>query len=253
MSIWRFPNEISIETGRGMWGTIYSNRCVNPGPGGFPDDASQGGDSLLQWEIVPEPRKDLTRIGLFGGTFDPPHVGHLVTAVNVRHALDLDVVVLMVANVPWQKDGTREITPAQERYRMVAAAVDPVAGLVPGRHEIDQGGHSYTADTLELLGREHPHAELFTIVGDDAAAGLHSWDRSDEVIRRSRLVVVDRPGAPVELDSSVEWIRVEVPRLDVSSTDLRERFTDGRPLDYLVTDATMDVIESRALYGVGAT
>ncbi len=203
---------------------------------------------LLQWRIVPEP--DATRIGIFGGTFDPPHVGHLVTAINVRHALHLDVVIMMVANVPWQKDGTREITPAEERFRMVAAAVEAVPGLVPGRHEIDLGGNSYTADTLDVVAREHPDAELFTIVGDDAAAGLQTWERSDEVARKSHLVVVDRPGTPVRLDRSVDWIRVEVPRLDVSSTDLRARFTDGRPLDYLVTDATMDVIERRSLYGV---
>ncbi len=89
-----------------------------------------------------------TRIGLFGGTFDPPHVGHLVTAINVHHALDLDLVILMVANVPWQKDGTRAITPAEDRLAMVAAAVEAVPGLVPGRHEIDLGGNSFTADTL---------------------------------------------------------------------------------------------------------
>ena len=92
-----------------------------------------------------------TRVGLFGGTFDPPHVGHLVTAINVHHALDLDLVILMVANVPWQKDGTREITPAEDRLAMVAAAVESVPGLVPGRQEIDLGGNSYTADTLRVL------------------------------------------------------------------------------------------------------
>jgi nicotinate-nucleotide adenylyltransferase len=190
------------------------------------------------------------RIGLFGGTFDPPHVGHLVTAINVQHALDLDLVVMMVANVPWQKDGSRDITPADDRLAMVTAAVEMVPGLVPGRHELDLGGNSYTADTLGVLQDEYPDAQLFTIVGDDAAAGLHTWERSDEVIRQSRLVVVDRPGAPVELDPSVGWIRVEVPRLEVSSTDLRARFVDGRPLDYLVTDATMDVIDDRGLYGI---
>ncbi|MFK7917138.1 MAG: nicotinate-nucleotide adenylyltransferase [Ilumatobacter sp.] len=190
----------------------------------------------------------LTRVGLFGGTFDPPHVGHLVTAINVRHALDLDVVVMMVANVPWQKQGTRAITPALDRLEMVAAAVNAVPGLVPGRHEIDSGGNSYTADTLSKLAVEYPDAELFTIVGDDAAANLHTWERSDEVVQRSSLVVVDRPGDPVVLDADVEWIRVEVPHLDVSSTDLRERFVDGRPLDYLVTNATLEVIGERSLY-----
>jgi nicotinate-nucleotide adenylyltransferase len=197
---------------------------------------------------TPSSGKSARRVGVFGGTFDPPHVGHLVTAINVHHALDLDVVVMMVANVPWQKDGTRDITLAEDRLAMVAAAVEFVPGLIPGRQELDLGGNSYTADTLAVLADEYPGADLFTIVGDDAAAKLHSWERSDEVVSRSGLVVVDRPGEPVVLDPAVDWIRVEVPHLDVSSTDLRARFADGRPLDYLLTDATLEVIERRGLY-----
>ena len=186
----------------------------------------------------------LLRVGLFGGTFDPPHVGHLVTAVNVRHALQLDLVVLMVANVPWQKAGTRPITDSAHRLAMVEAAVADVHGLVAGRAEIDHGGPSYTADTLQHLAVEYPGAALFTIVGDDAAAGFETWERHEEVAARSSLVVVDRPGAPVELPAQFEWLRVEVPRLEVSSTDLRARCADGRPLDYLVTDAVLDVIRT---------
>lgn len=198
-------------------------------------DASAGASSL--------------RIGVFGGTFDPPHVGHLVTAVNVRHELRLDLLILMVANVPWQKVGSRAITPADDRLAMVAAAVADVPGLVAGDHEIRAGGPSYTADTLAALADEFPDAELFTVVGDDAAAGIRSWERADEVIERSRLVVVDRPGDPVHLDPTVDWIRVEVPRLEVSSTDLRARWSDGRPLDYLLTEDVLAVIEERGLYG----
>lgn len=190
----------------------------------------------------------LRRIGLFGGTFDPPHVGHLVTAVNVRHALELDVVILMVANIPWQKRGERAITPALDRLAMVEAAVADVPGLGAGSLEIDAGGPSYTADTLAALARRHPGAELFTIVGDDAAAGLGTWERYAEVIARSSLVVVDRPGEPVRLSDQIAWIHVEVPRLEVSSTDLRARFSDGRPLDYLLTDAVLAVVEARHLY-----
>lgn len=191
------------------------------------------------------------RIGVFGGTFDPPHVGHLVTAVNVRHALALDLVILMVNNVPWQKVGSRSITAAEDRFAMVAAAVEHVERLVAGDHEIRAGGPSFTADTLATLASEHPDAELFTIVGDDAAAGIRSWERADEVVERSRLVVVDRPGEPVRLDPEIEWIRVEVPRLEVSSTDLRERWADGRPLDYLVTDEVLAVVAARGLYDAG--
>jgi nicotinate-nucleotide adenylyltransferase len=198
----------------------------------------------IDWRLVP------LRIGLFGGTFDPPHVGHLVTAVNVRHAVSLDLVVLMVAGEPWQKVGSRQITPAEHRLAMVEAAVADVAGLIAGRWEVDRRGPSYTADTLVALGEEFPDAELFTIVGDDAAAGLTTWQRYDEVVALSKMVVVDRPGAPVELPDGVSWVRVEVPRLDVSSTDLRARFADGRPLDYLLTEPVLDVVRSRGLYGV---
>ena len=192
------------------------------------------------------------RIGLFGGTFDPPHVGHLVTAVNVRHALNLDVVILMVANDPWQKSGARDVTTAEDRFAMVEPAVSVVDGVVAGRDEIDRGGPSYTADTLMALAEKHPGAELFTIVGDDAAAGLPSWTRVDQVAEYSQLVVVDRPGVAVELPKQFSWLRVESPRLEVSSTDLRSRFSDGRPLDYLVTEPVLHVIEQRGLYGSAA-
>ena len=191
------------------------------------------------------------RIGLFGGTFDPPHVGHLVTAVNVMHALALDQVILMVANVPWQKEGSRIITPAQDRFAMVEAAVAAVPGLVAGDAEIRMGGPSYTVDTLQVLRQEVPeytNATFFTIVGDDAAAGVPTWERFKELTELTELVVVDRPGAPVALSDDIHWIRVEVPHLDVSSTDLRSRFTDGRPLDYLITQPVLDVIRDRALY-----
>jgi nicotinate-nucleotide adenylyltransferase len=204
-------------------------------------------------EPAPRPgdgASDAPRLGLFGGTFDPPHVGHLVTAVNVRHALALDTVILMVANIPWQKQGEREITPALDRLAMVEAAVADVPGLDAGRLEIDAGGPSYTADTLAALAGRHPGAALFTIVGDDAAAGLRTWERYGEVLARSTLVVVDRPGEAVRLADDVDWIHVEVPRLEVSSTDLRARFTDGRPLDYLITDPVLAVIARRNLYSM---
>jgi nicotinate-nucleotide adenylyltransferase len=209
--------------------------------------------SPLDWSAVPATPEKPQDIGVFGGTFDPPHVGHLVTAVNVRHALSLDRVILMVANVPWQKVGQRDITPAGDRLAMVEAAVQEVDYLEAGDHEISAGGHSFTADTLAWLTTQHPSAQLYTIVGDDAAAGIHTWERVDEVLSMSRMVVVDRPGGRVTLDGSIDWIRVEVPHLEVSSTDLRERCQDGRPLDYLVTDPVLDVIRSRGLYGVGVT
>ncbi|NBY44607.1 MAG: nicotinate (nicotinamide) nucleotide adenylyltransferase [Acidimicrobiia bacterium] len=189
------------------------------------------------------------RVGLFGGTFDPPHLGHLVTAVNVRHVLQLDLVILMVANDPWQKHGLREVASANDRLAMVKAAIAGVDGLLAGEDEITRGGPSYTADTLAVLHERYRDAQIFTIVGDDAAAKFGSWQRADEIAKQSTLVVVDRPGSPLLPPSEFDWHRVEVPRLEVSSSDLRARFIDGRPLEYLVSDAVLQVIAERGLYG----
>ena len=229
-----------------LGGTFDDSTTALPCLGTISDRAGDVGFHPLHSPSVPQPAH--LRIGVFGGTFDPPHVGHLVTAVNVRHALGLDVVYLMVAHVPWQKEGSRRITPSDDRYEMVRAAVAGVDGLEASRLEIDRGGESYTADTLRELVELHHGADLFTIVGDDAAAGLSTWKRVDEVLAQSRVVVVDRPGTHVELEPLTDWVRVEVPRLEVSSTDLRARFHDGRPLDYLVTPDVLAVIAARGLY-----
>lgn len=189
------------------------------------------------------------RIGVFGGTFDPPHVGHLVTAVNVRHALSLDRLLLVVANQPWQKVGTRSISAAADRLAMVRAAVDGVTGLEASSAEIDRGGDSYTADTLAELTAANPGAELFLVLGADAAAGLTTWERADEVRDLARLVVVDRPGArSAQVPEGWRWDHVEVPRLEVSSTELRARAGDGRPLDYLLPRDVITCVRERRLY-----
>jgi len=183
---------------------------------------------------------------VFGGTFDPPHVGHLVTAVNVRYELGLDRMLLMVANIPWQKEGQRAVSPAADRLALVQAAVAGVPGLEASALEIERGGRSFTADTLRALAGEE--VELFTVLGSDAAAGIRSWERSEEVASLSTLVVVDRPGSSQALPDGFRWIRVEVPHLEVSSTELRSRVTRGRPLDYLVPDDVLVEIVARGMY-----
>ena len=189
------------------------------------------------------------RLGIFGGTFDPPHVGHLVTAVNVRHELALDRVLLVVNDQPWQKLGTRDISSAEDRFAMVEAAVGDVEGLEASRMELDRGGMSYTADTLTQLLAADPTLDLYVILGSDAAVGVPSWERADEVRALSTIVVVERPGSGEgQPPLGWSWVRVEVPRLEVSSTDLRARVVDGRPLDYLLPPAVIDTIERRGLY-----
>lgn len=189
------------------------------------------------------------RLGIFGGTFDPPHVGHLVVAVNVRHALRLDRLLLVVAHDPWQKSHSRAISGARDRLAMVESAVADVSGLEASPLEIERGGVSYTADTLASLRDEDPTRELFLVLGGDAAAALPTWERIDEVRALASIVVVTRPGTEEGLPPpGWQWQEVETPRLEVSSTDLRARFADGRPLDYLVPRAVIGCIRERGLY-----
>lgn len=192
------------------------------------------------------------RIGVMGGTFDPIHAGHLVAAVNVRHALELDVVLLVVANEPWQKAGSRTISPGGDRLAMVRAAVEGVDGVEASDLELVRGGPSYTADTLHELRGSEPSAELFLVVGSDVADDLDTWVRIDEVRAEARLVVVNRPGAdvPVEELRSKGWdvSVVTIPALEISSTDLRARAADGRPLDFLVPEGAIRCIREAGLY-----
>ena len=197
------------------------------------------------------PRVPGERLGVFGGTFDPVHVGHLVAAVNARHACALDRVLLVVANRPWQKQD-RAVSPAEHRLALVEAALEGSPGLEASSLEIDRGGETYTADTLEVLAAEDPGRELFLIVGGDVAAELGSWRRVDAVRDLARLVVVSRPGAP-EADPGPGWrvTRVDIPLLDLSGSDLRARAARGLPLDHLVPAAAIERIRALNLYAGG--
>jgi|SRR5436190_20700747 len=189
------------------------------------------------------------RVGVFGGTFDPPHVGHLVLAVNARYELALDRLLLVVANDPWQKTSVRPVSSAADRLALVQAAVGDVEGLEASALEIERGGTSFTADTLGALLAADQSRELFLVVGSDAAAGLPTWERIDEVRRLATIVVATRPGAEDgPPPPGWDWHRIETPRLEVSSTDLRARLADGRPLDYLLTPSVIACIDDRHLY-----
>jgi nicotinate-nucleotide adenylyltransferase len=188
---------------------------------------------------------------VLGGTFDPVHIGHLAAAVNVRHALGLDKVLLVVAHVPWQKVGAYAMADAEDRYAVVEAAAAGLAGVEPSRVEIDRGGPSYTADTLEQLTDSNPAAELFLIVGSDVVDELHTWKRVEDVARLARLAAVARPGAGAQLVAPPPPWRtevVEIPALEVSSTDIRARVAEGRPIDVLVPSPAVHEIQKRGLY-----
>ena len=193
---------------------------------------------------------------MLGGTFDPPHLGHLEAARRCRHQLDLDHVLLVVANHPWQKAPVRAISPAADRLAMVDDAVAGLEGIEVSRLEIDRGGPSYTVDTVEELlgearGLDRIPPELFVIVGSDLVEGLGSWERVDDLRRLVTLVVVSRPHSPVPAPPA-GWRTelVEGPGIDVSSSEVRARVAEGRSLVGLVPEPVIRCIQRRDLYAV---
>jgi nicotinate-nucleotide adenylyltransferase len=201
------------------------------------------------------------RTGILGGTFDPVHIGHLVAAVCVRQSLALDRVLLVVANEPWQKVGTRDVTGAEQRFSVVSAAVEGVAGVEASRIEIERGGPSYTADTVAEL-RDRIGGALYLIVGSDLVGDLDSWERVHEVRESATLVIVERGGVPKASDrkgpegdglegDGWKLERVSMPSIDLSSSELRARFVDGRPVDFLIPAPAISMIRRLGLYAGG--
>ncbi len=167
------------------------------------------------------------RVGVLGGTFDPVHVGHLVAASDARAALALDRVLLVVAGDPWQKRG-EVVAAAGDRLALVEAAVADVAGLEASALEVEREGASVTADTLEDL--RTPGRELFLLLGADAVANMSTWRRLDDTRDLATLVVIERVGEHA-VPPGDGW-RVEhlaIPRLDVSSTEVRARLRPRLP------------------------
>lgn len=167
-------------------------------------------------------------------------------AHGVRLALGLDRVLFMVANVPWQKSADQVVTPAEDRFAMVALALAGEEGLEASRLELDRGGVTYTVDTLEQLRRERPVDELSLIIGADVVGRLASWHRADMLDSLCAIVAVPRPGAPRNERPGVQWVEVATP--DVSSTAIRARVAAGEPIDGLVAPVVGDFITAHGLY-----
>ena len=182
-----------------------------------------------------------------GGTFDPVHVGHVAAAAEVRHSLALDRVLLVVAGNPWQKHG-RVVASARDRMALVERAVIAVDGLEASAIEVERPGPSVTADTLEAL--QAPGRELYLLLGADAVANMGTWRRLDDTRSLAAIVVMERAG-DLDVHPPGEGWRVHhvrVPRLDVSSTDLRARLATGRPIAGLVPESVVEEIGRRGLY-----
>jgi nicotinate-nucleotide adenylyltransferase len=199
---------------------------------------------------APEPP---ARIGILGGTFDPPHVGHVAAARAAMERLGLDRLLLVVANDPWQKSGQREISAAEDRYALTEALAREIPGAEASRLEIDRGGPSYSVDTAEavLAAAGGRPVELFLVVGADLVPELASWHRIAELQRLVTLAVVSRPGdaGPAPAPGwRVE--RVDGPQVAISSSEVRDLLSAGSPVEGLVPEEVIRCIRRRGMYAV---
>jgi len=195
------------------------------------------------------------RLGVMGGTFDPPHYAHLVLAETARVQLQLDHILFVPAQQPPHKV-PQPTSSAHHRTAMVEAAIASNPAFSLSRVDLDRSGPSYTAGTLALLHQAFPGAELFFLMGGDSLAELHTWHNPAGVVRQARLVVMHRSGWEVDLarleqvlpgiGERLLWL--DVPRLDISSTDLRRRVRQGLPIRYLVPPGVDDYIRTHRLH-----
>jgi nicotinate-nucleotide adenylyltransferase len=189
------------------------------------------------------------RLGIFGGSFDPPHVGHLLAAVDAFEALALDRLVFVPAAVQPLKAGLAAAT-AQQRLTMVRLLLGADARFSVDAVEIERAGVSYTVDTLETFADRFPQAERFFLVGEDAMASFGAWREPRQILKLAQLAILRRPGATVnELgDRPDGTIGLATRLIDVSSTEIRERVRAGKSIRGFVPDSVAAFIETERLY-----
>ena len=205
------------------------------------------------------------RLGIFGGTFDPVHYGHLLLAESCREQLDLEAVWFLPAALPPHKLG-RELTPAETRVEMLELAVGGLADFAVCRYEADRGGVNYTVDTLRALKQQDASRDLFFLMGADSLRDLPTWKEPATICQLATLVVVERALdggtlqpegcdlaglegnlTPEQLDA-LRSHRVGMPRIDLSSSDIRRRVAEGRSIRYRTPRAVEKYIETHGLY-----
>lgn len=201
------------------------------------------------------------RLGILGGTFNPPHLGHLVCAQEAFVQLELDRVMLIPARVPPHK-AVPDDPGIEHRLALCECAVrDDAERLEVSRLEADRPGPSFTVDTLEELHTRAPDTDLHLILGGDVAAGLAEWQEPERVLSLARIAVAGRPGtsrsavtdALSALDGGEQARFFVMPTIGVSSTMVRRRVRAGQPIKYLVPDPVSRYIEAHRLYGEAET
>ena len=193
-------------------------------------------------------------IGIMGGTFDPVHYGHLILAEQARESFGLEKVLFVTAAVPPHKAG-KGITDASDRHEMVKLAIANNSSFVPSDVELCRKGPSYTVDTMQQMVSENPNDTFFLLLGSDEAITYGTWYRPERIIELANVVVANRPGCEVELalehlpeSLASKMKKLKMPGVDISSSDIRDRVSQGKSIRYLVPPEVADYIYIRGFY-----
>jgi nicotinate-nucleotide adenylyltransferase len=196
------------------------------------------------------------RVGLLGGSFDPPHVGHLILAEEARDQLRLDRVLFAPTGQQPLKVG-QTVTPVEDRVAMTALAIAGNPRFALSRGDVDRPGPHYTVDLVKIVAAQLPAgSDLFFLMGFDSLADLPKWREPVQLLRTAQLVALTRPDVPIDwkaLEARLPGVRervklLDMPELEIASRDLRERVRTGRSVRYMVPDAVKQYIEDNALY-----
>ena len=197
------------------------------------------------------------RVGIFGGTFDPVHQGHMVIAEQVMGELALDRVVFVPGGIPPHKEASSVRATAEDRYAMVEAAVEANERFSADRVEVDAGRPMHSVETVGILKARSPEHEWFFVTGADEVSNLLSWKDPDRLLEEVVMVAATRPGYDLsKLDHLEAGLRnfdrifpVECTRVDISATGIRRRMLQGKSIRYLVPEKVWEIIIKRRLYG----
>lgn len=195
--------------------------------------------------VVTTMEKPHKRVGIFGGTFNPPHYAHLVIAQHIQEELELDRIHFLPTAEPSHTNGKTTI-PADYRVDMVELAIEDNPNFCLDLTEVSRGGKSYTVETMRALTEANPDVEYYFIIGQDMVLDLPTWDGIDELMELVQFVAAKRPGYAGESPYPIIW--VDVPELALSSSLIRQRVSEGKSIQYLTPPRVIDYIKTEGLY-----
>ncbi len=189
----------------------------------------------------------MKRIGLFGGTFNPPHLGHMLFAQEALLAYHLDEIWFIPVNVPPHKE-SNELVSNRDRVDMLGACTKRDSRFFVSTIELEREGPSYTIDTVKLLKGEHPEHEFFFLIGGDMVDYLPKWEGINELMKLITFIGVKRPGSHASSVYSDQVYLLDMVQVDYSSTMIRNRVQEGKPITYMVPDEVELLVKERGLY-----